>query len=151
MGRTTRLRVGESAPVRRQFQKCPFCQERFIPQYLGQKFCTPQHRKNYGNRLRRQKLAEKKLKKGRTCRYCNLAFVAKKRNQEFCCPEHQKAFWKHGVMPFEKLMATVNAQLVAPLRARVDVLEQAIGLRGAVEAERHFERDVLNAGGGAAA
>jgi len=114
------LRFGESATVpRKQARRCPFCKASFLPQYQDQKFCKPQHRKNYGARLRREAEAEKKLASSRTCRYCQLPFVAKKKNQEFCSADHRRAFWKHGVLPFEKLMATVQSRVAAPLRALI--------------------------------
>lgn len=118
-----------------------------MPMYAGQKFCKPQHRKNHGNRLRRAAESKKKEASGGTCRYCQLPFVAKKPNQEFCSPDHRKAFWKHGTLPFEKLMATVEARIAAPLRLRVAEMEARINV---VESETRVIAQ-RECGGGAAA
>ena len=95
--------------------------------------------------------------KPRKCKYCRMEFQPKQKHQEFCEPSHKKMFWKRGSLPFQKMMdaARREARLIvetalAPLRARVEALEYAMirggGLRGTVEAERRFEREVLNAG-----
>jgi len=85
---------------------------------------------------------------------CRVRFRKKNSVQLFCCREHKDTFYRRGQFPFEKMkdeiMRAVQAEL-APLRARLEAIEKQAGLRGAVEASRRFERDVLNAGGGATA
>ena len=46
----------------------------------------------------------------RRCRYCKGIFTPIQRTQVFCSAKHQKAFWKHGAMPFEKLLAQVELE-----------------------------------------
>lgn len=53
----------------------------------------------------------------RKCRLCKLTFKPTDKNpanaagQEFCCPGHRKDFWKHGALPFDKLMAKIEKRV----------------------------------------
>lgn len=137
--------------MRRHQKRCPFCKEIFTPMYEDQKYCKPQHRKNHNARQARAAKKQEAEPASRQCRYCSLPFVPIRPNQTFCSRAHNKAFWQHGTLPFEKLVLKIDRDLVAPLRARLDALEKSQGIAAAVAVEREHTRDVLNAGGGAAA
>jgi hypothetical protein len=53
----------------------------------------------------------------RKCRLCKLTFKPSGKNpknaaeQDFCCPAHRKEFWKHGALPFQKLMHRLEKRM----------------------------------------
>lgn len=55
--------------------------------------------------------------KPRHCRLCKAVFKPAGKNpgnaekQEFCCAAHRKEFWKHGALPFHKLMDRVERRV----------------------------------------
>lgn len=55
----------------------------------------------------------------RRCRYCKAVFYPTQKKQVFCTEDHQKAFWKHGALPFEKLMARVEKETRRIVREEV--------------------------------
>lgn len=44
------------------------------------------------------------------CRYCKAVFYPTQKTQVFCSEDHQKSYWKHGALPFDKLMARVEKE-----------------------------------------
>jgi hypothetical protein len=53
----------------------------------------------------------------RPCRLCKLIFKPAGKNpknadeQEFCCAAHRKEFWKHGALPFRKLLLRMEKRM----------------------------------------
>jgi len=42
-------------------------------------------------------------------------------SQKFCCPNHRKEYWKHGALPFDKLMARIEKRCRDIVREEVEI------------------------------
>ena len=68
----------------------------------------------------------------RLCRLCKLEFKPTTKNaknadgQDFCTPAHRKEFWKHGKLPFQKLMIRIEKRLREIVREETDDLRTRI-------------------------
>jgi hypothetical protein len=73
--------------------------------------------------------------KPRKCRFCKLLFkpTGKDRGnaqkQEFCTAAHRKEFWKHGGLPYQKLLDKLEKAVVKILNDRIrEVVREEIKL-----------------------
>lgn len=57
------------------------------------------------------------------CRYCKGLFDPIQPTQDFCKPEHRKAFWKHGALPFDKLLVRIDKETRRIVREEFAALE----------------------------
>jgi|ERR1035441_1822912 hypothetical protein len=62
----------------------------------------------------------------RPCRFCKLEFKPTTKNpknadeQEFCCAAHRKEFWKHGKLPFQKLLLRIEKRMREICREEIE-------------------------------
>lgn len=78
---------------------------------------------------------QKDWQKGRRCKYCRLLFTPARpqdANQEFCEDSHRREYYRHGAMPFPKL---------------VDALTKAVGKKLAAELAKEFTGEIENLAG----
>jgi hypothetical protein len=61
----------------------------------------------------------------RKCRFCKLTFKPSGKDrgnaqkQEFCTPAHRKEFWKHGGLPYQKLLDKLEKAVTKILNERM--------------------------------
>ena len=66
----------------------------------------------------------------RLCRFCKLIFKPKGKNpanaaeQEFCTAAHRKEFWRHGALPFEKLMGKIEKRVREIAREEIEQITE---------------------------
>lgn len=89
--------------------------------------------------MKTKETTPKDWQKGRRCKYCRLQFTPARpqdAQQEFCQPSHRNEYYRHGAMPFPKL---------------VDALTKAVGTKMAAELGKQFAGEIENLVGRAVA